>query len=77
HPYEVVKYTLNRGLERIGDTDCLIIPWVQAFGLTMEYTEREILLQMKAAEELGIEGFLFWNAANNYSVVERALKTRI
>ncbi|MBA7566378.1 hypothetical protein ES708_08069 [subsurface metagenome] len=76
HPYEVVKHTLDKGLTRIGDTDCLIIPWIQAFGLQMRYTEREILLQLKAAEDLGIEGFLFWNAGNKYSVVERALKSR-
>ena len=77
HPYEVVKYTLEKGLARIGDTECYIIPWMQAFGLQMSYTEREILLQMKAAEDLGIEGFLFWNAANKYSKVERVLKSRV
>lgn len=76
HPYEVVKHTLDKGLLRIGDTDCLIIPWIQAFGLKMAYTEREILLQLKATEDLGIDGFLFWNAGNKYSVVERALKSR-
>ncbi|MCJ7665260.1 MAG: putative glycoside hydrolase [Actinobacteria bacterium] len=77
HPYEVVKYTLDKGLARIGNTDCQIIPWIQAFGLKMTYTEREILLQIKAAEDLGINGFLFWNAGNKYSVVERALKSRL
>ena len=76
YPYEVVKHTLDKGLGRIGDTDCLILPWIQAFGLGMRYTETEILAQLKAAEDLGIEGFLFWNAANKYSTVERALKTR-
>ncbi len=76
HPYEVVKHTLDKGLNRIEDTDCLIIPWIQAFGLQMRYTEREILLQLNAAEDLGINGFLFWNAGNKYGVVERALKSR-
>ena len=76
HPYEVVKYTLDKGLARIGDTDCQIIPWIQAFGLEMTYTEKEILLQVKAAEDLGINGFLFWNAWNKYGVIERALKSR-
>ena len=76
HPYEVVKHTLDRGLQRIGHTQCIIIPWIQAFGLGMTYTEREILLQVKAAEDLDRKGYLFWNAGNNYSVVERALKSR-
>jgi len=77
HPYEVVRHTLEKGFERIGDTQCLIIPWVQAFSYDIKYTEREILAQIKAAEDLGIEGFLFWNASNKYSAVERALYTRV
>ena len=76
HPYEVVKHTLDKGLTRIGETDCMIIPWIQAFGLGMTYTEREILLQIKAAEDLGMGGFIFWNAGNKYGTVERALKSR-
>jgi hypothetical protein len=77
HPYEVVKHTLDKGFQRIGHTRCLIIPWIQAFGLGMRYTEREILLQIEAAEDLDMNGFLFWNAGNKYSVVERALKSRL
>ena len=77
HPYEVVKHTLDAGLTRIGETDCIIIPWIQAFGLGITYTEREILLQIKAAEDLGIGGFIFWNAWNKYGTVERVLKSRI
>ena len=76
YPYEVVKHTLDKGFVRIGETDCLILPWVQAFGLGMRYTETEILAQIRAAEDLGIEGFLFWNAGNKYDTVERALKLR-
>jgi len=76
HPYEVVKYTLEDGLSRIGNTGCMIVPWVQAFSLNERYTEKEILEQIRAAEELGIEGFLFWNAANKYKTVERALIIR-
>jgi hypothetical protein len=77
HPYEVVRYTLEKGFERIGDTQCSIIPWIQAFSYDLKYTEREILAQVTAAEDLGIQGFLFWNAANKYSAVEKALYTRV
>ena len=76
HPYEVMKYTLEKGIERIGDTSCLIIPWVQAFSLDLHYSETEILAQVNAAEDLGIKGFLFWNAANKYGTVESALLSR-
>ncbi len=77
HPYEVVKYTLEKGLARIGDTKCKIIPFVQAFSYDLKYTDKEILAQIKAAEDLGIKGFLFWNAANKYSSVEKALISRM
>ncbi|MCL4417787.1 MAG: putative glycoside hydrolase [Actinobacteria bacterium] len=77
HPYEVVKFTLEKGLERIGDTGCKIIPFVQAFSYDLKYTDKEILAQIKAAEDLQIKGFLFWNAANKYSTVEKALISRI
>jgi hypothetical protein len=77
HPYEVVKYTLEKGFERIGDTSCLIIPWIQAFSYDLPYSETEILEQINAAKDLGIKGFLFWNATNKYSIVESALITEI
>jgi len=77
HPYEVVKYTLEKGIKRIGNTNCKIIPFLQAFSLDLKYTDKEILAQIKAAEDLGIEGFLFWNAANKYGTVEKALISRI
>jgi hypothetical protein len=54
----------------------LVIPWIQAFSYDLKYTEAEILAQVRAAEDMGIEGFLFWNAANKYSTVERALLSR-
>jgi len=82
YPYEVVSYTLGKGMERINKVDndaesgkdCMIIPWVQAFGLKVNYGKEEILSQIKAAEELDIEGYLCWNAANKYQIVEDALK---
>ena len=77
HPYEVVRRTLEKGIDRIGHLDCMIVPWIQAFSYDLRYTETEILAQVRASEDMGIEGFLFWNAANKYSTVERALLTRI
>jgi len=83
YPYEVVSYTLERGIERIkkvdddeeGGNDCMVIPWIQAFGLKVNYGKEEIQSQVRAAEELGIEGYLCWNAANKYQIVEDALKS--
>ncbi len=76
HPFEVVKYTLEKGASKIKDTDCLMIPWLQAFGLDVKYTKADILSQISASELLGINGYLFWNASNNYRIVEEALIER-
>jgi hypothetical protein len=75
HPYEVVKYTLEKGISRIDDTECMVVPWIQAFSLDVKYTKVEILEQIRAAEDLGIDGFLCWNAFNSYYSVEKALVT--
>lgn len=76
YPYEVVKYTLEKGISRINNTNCEVIPWIQAFSLGVRYTDVEILEQIRAAEDMGIKGFLCWNAFNNYYTVEKALMLR-
>lgn len=76
YPYEVVKYTLEKGISRINNTNCEVIPWIQAFSLGVRYTDVEILEQIRAAEDMGIKGFLCWNALNNYSTVGKALMVK-
>jgi len=73
YPYQVVKYTLESGFERVGKHKEKIIPWLQAFSIDVSYREAELLKQLKATEEMGIDGYLFWNAANYYETVESAL----
>ncbi len=36
HPYEVVSYTLKKGPARIDSTECMVIPWIQAFSYGSE-----------------------------------------
>jgi len=73
-PYRVVEYTLSKGLERSQGQDCLIIPWVQAFGLKIDYQPQDINQQIAAARSLGLQGYLCWNARNDYSLVREALR---
>ncbi len=73
HPFEVVKYTLEKGFSKTNGSGCTMIPWLQAFGLNMKYTRDDILAQISASEQLGINGYLFWNASNSYKIVEEAL----
>ncbi len=46
-------------------------PWIQAFTATwvygyLDYTPEAIAQQIYASRDLGIEGYLVWNAQNNY-----------
>jgi hypothetical protein len=49
-------------------SDVVIRPWLQAFRWrTKTYSPEYIEVQVKTAKETGGIGFLFWNAANDYS----------
>lgn len=51
-----------------------IRPWLQAFKWrTSVYDKNYIIQQIKAAQDAGSSGYLFWNASNNYEIVLSAL----
>jgi len=50
------------------DSGVVLRPWLQAFAWrTHTYSAQYILTQVKVAKEKGGDGFLFWNANNDYS----------
>jgi hypothetical protein len=50
------------------DSGVVIRPWLQAFRWrTKTYSPEYIKVQVATAREKGGIGFLFWNAANDYS----------
>lgn len=74
HPYEVVKYSLDKGAE-ILKTDHFIDeaesrakfrPWIQDFDLGAVYTAARIEAQIKAARDAKASGWILWNARNVY-----------
>jgi hypothetical protein len=44
-----------------------IRPWLQDFDLGMEYGSAEVAAQIRASEETGSFGWMFWNASNVYT----------
>ena len=59
-------------MERFGKitagSGVVLRPWLQAFRWrTPTYSPKYIQAQVKVAKEKGGIGFLFWNAANDYS----------
>jgi hypothetical protein len=72
HPYETVKASLQKAIER---TPGIPLekhrPWIQDFtypsaGATV-YGAEQVMAQVRALRELGIENFMLWDATNKYS----------
>lgn len=85
YPYEVVKKTLDSGLNRlgnkVGERQALsaekIRPWLQAFNLGAKYTPEMMKAQMQATDDaLGEQsaGWLLWDPNNYYKKAEEYLE---
>ncbi len=73
YPYEVIKQTLEIGLNSLGDKKKearkKIRPWLQVFDLGAVYTSEKIEAQIKATHDVLGEkntGWLLWSPSNNY-----------
>lgn len=67
-PYEITKRSLAdfASLVAEGDGSTAVIPWLQAFSLSVAYGPKEIKAQIQAAEDAGIKSFILWNASCRY-----------
>ncbi|OIP76756.1 MAG: hypothetical protein AUK09_01125 [Parcubacteria group bacterium CG2_30_36_38] len=54
--------------EKRPDWALKIRPWLQAFDLGAIYNKDLLKKEIKAVEDNGGYGFLFWNARNDYTV---------
>lgn len=50
-----------------------IRPWLQSFDYPVAYTPEMVRAQIQATEDAGLESWLFWDAANKYASLEKAL----
>lgn len=70
HPYEVVKFALQGGINRANmasTTPNKIRPWLQDFGLKMTYGSAEVRAQIKATNDVGLTSWILWSASNKYT----------
>jgi hypothetical protein len=68
-PYGVVRRALEDGLERSANIPdaAEIRPFLQSFSIRRaRYTAREIRAQMQAGYDLGVMGWVLWNASGRY-----------
>ncbi len=72
NPYHFIYNGCRKVAALAGGT--AIRPWLQAFRWRVSsYDERYIKEQVRASDDSGALGYLFWNASNNYDVVYRTL----
>jgi hypothetical protein len=72
HPGDAPEHFISESMERFElitkGSGVVIRPWLQAFHWrTKTYSPEYIKVQVATAKEKGGIGFLFWNAANDYS----------
>lgn len=71
HVHEIVQRSLQQVLARTRVSPLRIRPWLQAFKDyafdRREFAAGEISQQIRAAEEVGTDGWMLWNARNAYS----------
>lgn len=70
HPYEVIQYTMDGGtkkLKAIGLDPLKLRPWLQDFNLGATYTADMVRAQIKATYDVGLTGWMLWNASNVYT----------
>lgn len=72
-PYHFIYEGCRKVIGLSGGT-VAVRPWLQAFRWRVSsYNPEYIRKQMKASDDSGAKGYLFWNASNDYRNVWRAL----
>lgn len=70
HPYEIVYLTLKRAQQRTQVSPLRFRPWLQAFHDYAfhggDFGTERLRLQIKAADDFGASGYMFWNPRNVY-----------
>ena len=68
--YEIVNLSLKRAQERTGVSPLRFRPWLQAFRDYAfgggDFGEERMRLQIKASDDFGASGWMFWNPRNIY-----------
>ena len=77
YPYEVVKISMTRALEREQDwllsnnlatsTTSKLRPWLQDFHLGATYGPDKVRAQIQATYDSGLTSWMIWNAGNKYT----------
>lgn len=69
-PYYTVHLTSVKAKSRVKNS--IIVPWIQAFQIKVKFSglsyEDYVEQQIKAVYDAGVNGYIFWNASQEYTV---------
>ncbi len=84
YPYQVVQYAMKSAVDRetalasstaaaegvpVSQVHLAVLrPWLQDFGLTMDYTAADVRDQIQATYADGLTSWLLWSASNKYTI---------
>lgn len=66
-PYLTIHHGIKDALTRLGTRPAVLRPYLQDFSMGIRYTPAHVRAQVRAAEELGVQGWILWNAQNHYT----------
>lgn len=70
YPYEVVKFSLDSGVERLvaaSSTPSKLRPWLQDFDYGGNYDAPEVRAQIQATYDSGLDSWMLWAPSNRYT----------
>jgi len=70
YPYEVVKFSMDRGVERIiaaSSSPLKLRPWLQDFDYGGDYDVDEVRAQIQATYDAGLTSWMLWDPSNKYT----------
>jgi len=70
HPYEIVKYSMDKARERLvtmGVDIQKLRPWLQDFNMGATYDAPKVRAQIKATLDAGLHSYLMWDPRNKYT----------
>jgi hypothetical protein len=70
HPYEIVKTSMGKAVARAIKNNInhkKLRPWLQDFDLGATYTSEMVRAQISATYDVGLDSWMLWDPANNYT----------
>jgi len=69
-PYEIIKISMQSAIDRANlasTTPNKLRPWLQDFGLRVNYGREEIRAQIQAVNDIGLTSWILWSPSNKYT----------